>query len=149
AFGSNFVNRVPVARTGSRRKHDYPDGTPTHCLCAPVPATYPLLIGLAVTFPAGNAGLAIDVLAVGAEIILRLVTPALRSVGFFGKILRMADRVTEVHRLVAEVNARRRGDRLEGRIFFAEGHVNSCRVGPPREARTGPPGCVEIGGPAD
>ena len=61
-------------------------------------------------------------LAVGAEVVLRLIAPALRSVGFFRKVFRMANGVAQIHGLVAQMDAGRSRDFGMGGVFFAEGH---------------------------
>src|SRR4051812_11421921 len=97
------------------------DGTPP---AARVPGAC-CLIRLAVAVASGNAFLAADILAVGPKIVLRLLAPALRSIRFFGVVLRVAHGAAEVHRLVAQVDAGWRRDGWKRGILFAECHDSS------------------------
>src|SRR5688500_7878647 len=58
---------------------------------------------------AGNALAAVDVFLVGADDVLRLVAPASARAGI-GRALGLANLAGYVHRLAAEMDARRRGD---------------------------------------
>jgi len=77
---------------------------------------------LFVALAAGDAVLAGHVLAVVAEDVLRQIAPAVGDVGVLGVAAGLLQHAVDVHRLVAEVDARRRGDDRQAFVFADVGH---------------------------